>query len=241
VADFSTTGPVERAASEVVLLDTMQAFFSYEVHTQCGIPSITLEGTVDDWRQLADRARKVSRFGLAWWIKPLQPVLNQFVAASGGEVDRGFWQSIYKWHDERGSGSPHVSGWVLKLFPCLDNPDAKYALFFGEESTAPPLRRNPWLSARPGTGPGRDDFPCLPAKAPFLWSCRGTDYEMAFVGGLIGIAQDPGTLCLRPEIGWAVLDKQKTGQLAAEEERARAEPKASGTKRKGPQLPPEPR
>src|SRR5262249_21944116 len=44
VANFSTTGPVERAASEVVLLDSMQAFFSYEVHTICGIPSITLEG-----------------------------------------------------------------------------------------------------------------------------------------------------------------------------------------------------
>src|SRR5262249_17854630 len=42
VAGFSTTGPVERAASEVVLLDAMQAFFSYEVHTLCGIPSITL-------------------------------------------------------------------------------------------------------------------------------------------------------------------------------------------------------
>lgn len=33
VADFSTTGPVERAASEVVLLDAMQAYFSYEMLT----------------------------------------------------------------------------------------------------------------------------------------------------------------------------------------------------------------
>lgn len=27
---------------------------------------------------------------------------------------------------------------------------------------------------------------------------------MEFVGGLMGIRQDPDTLCLRPEIGWAV-------------------------------------
>src|SRR5262245_38294275 len=55
VADFSTTGPVERAASEVVLLDAMQAFFHYEVHTFCGIPALTLEGTAEDWRSIARR------------------------------------------------------------------------------------------------------------------------------------------------------------------------------------------
>jgi hypothetical protein len=44
----------------------------------------------------------------------------------------------------------------------------------------------------------------LPAKAPFLWKYYGADYEMEFVGGLMGIAQDSTTLSLRPEIGWAV-------------------------------------
>ena len=39
VADFSTTTAVARAASEIALLDTVQAFFSYEVHTRCGIRS----------------------------------------------------------------------------------------------------------------------------------------------------------------------------------------------------------
>ena len=52
VCDFSTTGPVERAASEIVLMDAMQKYFSYEVLTSCGIPEITLEGTVDDWRSI---------------------------------------------------------------------------------------------------------------------------------------------------------------------------------------------
>jgi hypothetical protein len=29
-------------------------------------------------------------------------------------------------------------------------------------------------------------------------------FDMELIGGLIGIRQDPRTLCLRPEIGWAV-------------------------------------
>ena len=43
--DFTTTGPNERAAAQVVL---MKNYFEYELYTRCGIPEITLEGTVDD-------------------------------------------------------------------------------------------------------------------------------------------------------------------------------------------------
>src|SRR5215472_9132937 len=52
VADFSTTGPIARAASEVVLMDAFQPYFQYEWSIGCGIPSITLLGTPDDWIQL---------------------------------------------------------------------------------------------------------------------------------------------------------------------------------------------
>jgi len=201
VADFSTTGPVERAASEVVLLDAMQSFFSYELHTLCGIPAITLEGTVEDWRAIEGRVEAFGRFGLQWWVDAIRPILNQFVAAAGGEVDRHFWESIYKWQGPRGSGSPHVSGWVINLFPYLVNPEAKYA----RDGGVAPLRRNSWVGAGPGRhGPGRDDFPALPARAPFRWVFPVREFEMEFVGGLIGVRQDAQTLCLRPEIGWAV-------------------------------------
>jgi hypothetical protein len=61
------------------------------------------------------------------------------------------------------------------------------------------------------------------AKAPFVWNYFGTDHEMQFVGGLIGITQDPATLCLRPEIGWAILDKQRITQIEAERARVEAE------------------
>ncbi len=53
-------------------------------------------------------------------------------------------------------------------------------------------------------GPAPSRFPRLPANVPFVWNYLGTKYEMKFIGGLIGIKQDPLTLCLRPEIGWAV-------------------------------------
>jgi hypothetical protein len=207
VADFSTTGPVERAASEVALLDAMQAFFDYECHTCCGIPSVTLEGTAADWRVLARRAEGIARLDLGWWVERLRPVLGQFVAAAGGDIDRGFWESMYKWQGPKGSGSPHVTGWVVDLFPYVANPQARYA-----GPAAPPLRRNPWLGVRPGRGgPGRDDFPGLPSRAPFRWQHLDRAFAMEFVGGLVGIRQDPETFCLRPEVGWAVREAEAVG------------------------------
>jgi hypothetical protein len=41
---FSTTTPVEKAAAQVVLMDSFKAYFNYQVMYVCGIPVITLEG-----------------------------------------------------------------------------------------------------------------------------------------------------------------------------------------------------
>jgi Domain of unknown function (DUF4419) len=202
---FQQLGPVERAASEVVLLDTLHAYFSYEVRTVCGIPTITLEGTPEDWRSIARRVRAFSAFDLNWWIDPVLGICEQFVRASEGTVDPDFWNSIYKWQGPDGSGDAYVTGWVLKLFPYLDDPRAKLDAPRGKRSAAPLLCRNGWLAARPAAVfPGRDDFPASPAKAPFQWQHMEEVFEMEFVGGLMGIAQNPTNLCLRPEIGWAV-------------------------------------
>ena len=51
------------------------------VHTLCGIPQILLEGSAEDWQNLGRRVREWGRFDLNWWLKPLQPILDQFIAA----------------------------------------------------------------------------------------------------------------------------------------------------------------
>ncbi len=196
VADFSTTGPVERAASEVVLLDSMLSYFEYEVESLCGIPSIILEGTVADWKSIVARLEKLSEFGLEWWVDALRPTIGQFVNAASGRVNRTFWDSIYKFQGPDGSGSPYVTGWVIGFFPYLRDRSRT-------------LCRNPWIGApRSRKGPSRKAFPKTTSRAPFKWTV-GTPaaiitYEMEFIAGLIGVAQCPDTLTLRPEIGWAV-------------------------------------
>src|SRR5262249_29599335 len=74
--------------------------------------------------------------GLGWWVKALRPVLGQFAAAARGDVDLGFWESMYKWRGPRGSGSPPPSGRGLHPFPPPLLPPARHA-------RVPPPPRHP--------------------------------------------------------------------------------------------------
>lgn len=215
---FSTTGPVERAAAQVVLLDAMQSYFAYGVFTMCGIPQIILEGTADDWQSVTERTQGLSRFGLEWWTEPLVPILKEFELAVRGEANTRFWRSIYKFNSHSGGAS--VTGWITALFPYL------------KDCTGLATVMNPWLAkggrelrrllglSWRGSGPSLSVFPSGLARAPFEWNCLGTIHEMEFLGGFVGVRQDADTLRLRPEIGWAVRDFAIVRALKAEYEAA---------------------
>jgi hypothetical protein len=207
---FSTTGLVERAATEIVLLDAMRSYFDYEVCTMCGIPKIKLEGTVTDWQQLLQRTIELSDFELQWWIQPLIPILEQFIQAAQNKPDQRFWQSMYKLSDD--SGGPYITGWITAFFPYLKDRQTDkitqqnqwlaaggsdlQALLYSDEQSSDPFQFFFGLTT--------ELFPSGLAKAPFCWRFYETSYNMEFLGGFVGVRQDPNTLFLRPEIGWVI-------------------------------------
>ncbi len=198
-ASFSTTDEVSRIASQVALLGAVQSYYQFVVVTRCGIPSLTLTGTVEDWRDLRRRIESFAALGLDWWIGPLGHTLDVFVDA----VERGdttvLARDLYKWRGAIGSGSPTVSGRVVVLFPYVHNPRAQW------RPAEPDFVRNPWLEDPPTLyeGPLRSSFPRRPAMVRFLWNYLGEELPMWFVGGLVGVRQS-NDLALSPEIGWAV-------------------------------------
>lgn len=207
---FSTTGAAEKAATEIVLLDAMQSFFSFELMTMCGIPQIVLEGTTTDWEMLADRVRNIGQFGIQWWTDALAPILDEFIAASRGHANRQFWQSIYKISD--GSGGPYITGWITAFFPYFRKWRTTFAsekncwLVHGgkelEELLYPPAQDED--DDEPDRGPTTENFPSGLARAPFLWKYVDRSFPMELIGGFVGVSQEVDTLRLRPEIGWAV-------------------------------------
>lgn len=215
-ADFSTTGPVERAVSHLMAMETFKAYFEYCAYMGCGIPTITLTGTVEDWQALRNKARKFADYGLHDWIDALDPILAHFELAKAGKPDTEFWQSMFRYNS--GSGPAVMTGWANVLFPYFK--DANDHLY-----------RNPYLKdwkqrleiddkqnwrerCDDPQGIGLQAIPACFTSVPLkvFWGKQETD--MRLVGGLLGVTQDDATLAVEPECGWVVLYDEPVDPLA---------------------------
>lgn len=192
VATFSTTGPIEKAACEVVLMDSMKSYFDYLVTTRCGIPEVQLEGKSEDWIQLTNKAHVLgSTYKLTWWTDRILPWLEKIAEQSQGRGDPTFWRDIYKWNG--GSGGPYFNGWIVDFIPyvTVDDSMMRNWLFQGSNDFEYHGMRN-------------TDLPSSLSMVPFIWDYCGTQFQYQFVAGFTSFTQDHESLAIRPKIGWAV-------------------------------------
>ena len=197
VADFSTTGTDERIASEVTLMDVVKPYFDYTaVYAICGIPSITLTGTPDDWRKVLEKTLALEAFGLGWWTTELEPILQEFVKAAEGHPDYWFWKDIVNKTRPRTIQGPVCSkrqpkltkfdGWFLKFFP-YDNKGKT------------PVKVDITQTMLPET-----------VVVPFKYQVVNLDgvvleeTTLELVAGIVGVLEDPDDFAMTPKIGWFV-------------------------------------
>ena len=205
VADFSTTGDIEKAASQIVLMDIMKQYFDYRVMdyrvmTTRGIPSIQLTGTIDDWKSIKQRISVFKEFDLNWWIDKLEPVIDQFISAFEGNIDQNFWESLYK-HVDHGSGGPHITGWINTLFPYIIKHDQTIIKNYDMTGQYEKKEINKYSMSTA-------NFPSGLSKVPFVWEHYENDINMNFIAGHIGYVQE-ADLSLKSIIGWAIVEKEK--------------------------------
>ncbi|CAG8786376.1 841_t:CDS:1, partial [Acaulospora morrowiae] len=74
--NFSTTTSISQTASRIVLLEALKAYFSYKFCTMCGIPKVTLEGTLEDWIKIEEKVKNLRKLSLEmdFWLDRLDPV-----------------------------------------------------------------------------------------------------------------------------------------------------------------------
>lgn len=200
ISDFTTTGPVERTACEVALLDVFQPYFEYRVYCICGIPEITLEGATEDWQRLREKVDHLETYDLDWWLPAVRNVCDHFVRASQGDVDLRHWRDIYK--RETAYGWDTINGWLVQLIPYLKN-----------YMTGNFTRRNPLLTDPHGHEVTTNSIPSGIAQVPFCLRSQNEEVAMEFLGGFIGVTQDEESLALRPKLGWAVRRASEFDQL----------------------------
>jgi hypothetical protein len=183
----------------------VQSYFEYRFMSMCGIPTVTLEGTVEDWERIRERVARLARYELTWWTGKIEPILDEFVKAAKGRPTVTFWQDVYK--EQFGSGGPYLSGWLVWLLPYLKQRDYDHKTH----------RLTPWRTDQPNAMLGRpfsarremyglthDRLPSSVSSVPFTWQYLGQNFDYQFLAGVMAVTQDAASLAIRPRVGWAV-------------------------------------
>ncbi len=203
ICDFTTTNDVCKIASSITLMDVMKSYFDYTIsYCICGIPEITLTGTPEDWRKLARKIRILRMFDLEWWYEYLNPIINEFIAASEGNPNLYFWQSIVmrnsiddfpkqKHGCDPTYQSMDVDGWFLALFPFKDNKQLSFEKHDKDDSMESELCRVPFKYII------KDDVSIVLRKDMELWA------------GVIGVEENRENFGLTPKLGWFVRESHE--------------------------------
>ena len=117
---FSTTTD-QIHHSHVLFVTTMcQRVVEVTFNTMCGIPSVTLEGTRDDWQQLeqlCDVILRISDGALGPWITNLRKAFKVILDTVDGADTSGIWDNFIN-HDYECRRSA-CSGWINVFFPFI--------------------------------------------------------------------------------------------------------------------------
>lgn len=190
-ADYSTTTPVEKIASEITLMEAMEPYFEFVViRIVCGIPEITLKGTTEDWQKIYNKTQKLAKYDLKWWTDELEPILNEFIKTSKGKIDKNFWKNMFKYHTQKQYGAPKIiDGWIVKFFPYDKD---------GKRNNLKQLE-------------GGNNLPEEIVKVDLKFiesigdSIKTTPLELW--AGFIGLEQNSKDFTLTPKIGWMIRKK----------------------------------
>ncbi|MBO4430948.1 MAG: DUF4419 domain-containing protein [Bacteroidaceae bacterium] len=195
-ANFSTTSIDERIASQITLMETVKTYFDFwNTQLICGIPTITLEGTPEDWQKVREKARGLSKYGLEKWADELDPILAEFVKASEGNPNQAFWRDMVmkyrvdEFTSKRWCGgyipteTTHLDGWFLKLFP-HENGTTYDDILYTESMPSEMARGYFTQEYIDPTGASVKQIPVQ------LWA------------GFVGVQVDEKTGTLTPKIGW---------------------------------------
>ncbi len=122
IPHFSTTTALTRTISQIIFMGINKQYFSYGITTLCGIPNVTLQGSLEDWNMLLDKIKRLGELGdypdLANWSTMLTTIVSKMIDSYNGNVDVDWWNQCI--HHHQWSGTDDFSGWALAFFPFKD-------------------------------------------------------------------------------------------------------------------------
>jgi hypothetical protein len=193
--DFTTTTVASAMSMQVVLMDMVKKYFDYRVTTRCGIPKFHIKGNTRDYESMLYNIQAYREFDLGWWVDRLENIIKKFqdIVDEDKESDQEFLNSFYKYQGPKGSGSSHINGHVVGLFPYLrDDRSEEFVL-----NTAD-VPRDVYLNV----------FPSGRISVPFIWEYHGDERKMEFNTFSVPVLED-GSVTTKPNV--QVIEQKDTG------------------------------
>ncbi len=186
-----TTTVETMAALNVSIMDAFQKFYDYGLMTMCGIPSICLKGSVEDWLSLKKLLQCMEKYDFKWYTDKMQTIIDEFVLAAQGTPNIEFWKNMVK--RDGGSGGPYYHGWIKYMFPYLKNYRGVFRRSeYNDDFT---------ITSR--------DIPTGMSSAPVEWIYYDQKINLKFYAGFTGLAISEND-AVQPAILWAIQDLDKS-------------------------------
>ena len=111
-ANFSTTSPDQLVSSRVMIMSSLQKYFTYEAVALCGIPGVEMTGTLEDWELMLQKFRALKNIlapileaiHLQYWCSATDTMLGKLIDTFKGNPDRDWWGHITCYYNFYGSG-----------------------------------------------------------------------------------------------------------------------------------------
>lgn len=216
---FSTTTVSNRVVASVLMVGSLQAFFTYNAVICCGMSSVTLLGERDDWQRIYERLDKMTRLGdePATFVALLKPILRRFVASFDGPAAPdivSFWARAVDRHE--GSGTDYCSGWISAF--CLWNTEGKR---LREPTDARALQLDDVRYHLAHTRKIPNGF----LGVPITINDNGDKFEARMVAGSVGIkasiaSRAPASIrgaTIEPVTGWWIFSTKQKSEITYED------------------------
>ncbi|KAK8137430.1 hypothetical protein PG984_002923 [Apiospora sp. TS-2023a] len=191
---FSTTTDTDKVVGSILFMGVMQKYFTYCFMTLCGIPSVTLLGEIDDWKDILARLDKMDQMGPepAHFATMLRAVVRMFVRsfeqpAAAEVVD--FWNKIAH-HHAASSGSDYLSGWIAAF--CFWDENGKprwYRQGPSRDNSAAAEKEFPYGVRFPTVD--IDEVPSGSSSMPVTVDDNGDKFKATMVAGSVAIQASP--------------------------------------------------
>lgn len=136
-SEFTTSTDLTKFVANSILLSTFKKYFDYGFELGCGIPQVTLRGTVDDWNLLARKYNNMKRIFkennwnyLDIWFESMDVILQIFTdmrnlgegIVYAPESISHMWSRFITYVPYGSGGQKYLSGWIQLMFPTNDIP-----------------------------------------------------------------------------------------------------------------------